>query len=80
MDKKQRSATPNRYGKNVQITGNRCTRCGHEWKPRSKTISPKKCPKCTSPYWQQPIKKRGTSEAAKKKSKAINPSPLNEGK
>lgn len=28
-----------------------CNRCGHTW-PR-RTASPKRCPKCGSPYWNQ---------------------------
>lgn len=33
-----------------------CERCGHEWK--SKTVSPKVCPKCKSPYWNEPKKEK----------------------
>jgi predicted Zn-ribbon and HTH transcriptional regulator len=28
-----------------------CLRCGQSWNPRGK--KPKKCPKCTSPYWDR---------------------------
>jgi len=31
----------------------KCNRCGNEWIPRITTV-PKKCPKCTSPYWNKP--------------------------
>ena len=36
-----------------------CTRCGHNWYPRSEKL-PVHCPKCKSPYWDRPRK----SEAA----------------
>ena len=29
-----------------------CVRCGHEWKPQSRT--PQKCPTCRSPWWYPP--------------------------
>ncbi len=32
----------------------KCNRCGHEWATKSKTITPKQCPKCRSPYWNKP--------------------------
>lgn len=28
----------------------KCTRCGHEWKPRDPRVIPKTCPQCCSPY------------------------------
>jgi len=33
-----------------------CQRCGHTWTPR--TEKPEHCPKCNSPYWNKPRKKR----------------------
>lgn len=30
----------------------KCGRCEHEWLRR--TVRPKQCPKCRSPYWDQP--------------------------
>ena len=30
----------------------KCTRCGYEWIPR--TLKPKVCAKCRSPYWDKP--------------------------
>jgi putative FmdB family regulatory protein len=40
----------------VQLWGYRCTRCGHEWLPRS-DAAPKNCPHCKSPYWDKPRSK-----------------------
>lgn len=31
-----------------------CLRCGHKWVPRTSDI--KTCPKCRSPYWNEPKK------------------------
>ncbi len=33
----------------------RCLRCGHVWESRS--VKPRVCPKCKSPYWDRPTKK-----------------------
>ncbi|MDH5375063.1 MAG: hydrogenase maturation nickel metallochaperone HypA [Candidatus Bathyarchaeota archaeon] len=33
----------------------KCQRCGHTWILRKP--NPKKCPKCTSPYWNKPRRK-----------------------
>lgn len=39
----------------ITIMGYQCERCAHEWIPRSNGgIEPKVCPKCKSPYWNQP--------------------------
>lgn len=35
-----------------------CERCGHEWIPREMDVEPKVCPKCKSPYWDTPKKKK----------------------
>ena len=35
-----------------------CERCGHTWVPRYKKERPRVCPKCKSPYWDKPRKKR----------------------
>lgn len=37
--------------------GCRCDRCGFEWIPRNLEEEPRFCPKCKSPYWNQPRKK-----------------------
>jgi rubrerythrin len=34
----------------------KCLRCGHTWTLR--TIHPKKCPKCKSPYWNKPRRQK----------------------
>ena len=39
------------------IIGNRCYRCGYTWKSRSKRL-PSICPRCRSPCWHKPRKKR----------------------
>jgi hypothetical protein len=48
----------------VQLSGFRCDRCSHEWVPREAKKEPTVCPRCKSPYWNQP--RRG-SEAAQAK-------------
>jgi len=30
-----------------------CKRCGGKWIPRKDKNLPKKCPKCSSPYWHK---------------------------
>ena len=45
-------------GSNVLIRGNRCFRCGHEWRPRNMEVPSRVCPACKSPYWDRPRKKR----------------------
>lgn len=46
----------------VQITKYRCDRCSHEWIPRNDE-KPTICPKCKSPYWNKPRKrKKATSK------------------
>ena len=41
----------------VYLLGCRC-RCGHEWLPREKGEEPRVCPKCKSPNWDRPMRKR----------------------
>ena len=45
-------------GYKILILGNRCYRCGHEWRPISIEEKPTVCPKCKSPYWDKPRKNR----------------------
>ena len=35
-----------------------CERCNHEWVPHNMAQKPKVCPKCKSPYWDIPRRKR----------------------
>lgn len=45
-------------GHKIWILGNKCYRCGHEWRPRDIKIVPKVCPECKNPYWETPVKKK----------------------
>ena len=40
----------------VKVIKNKCERCGHEWIPRKKDV--RICPKCKSPYFDIPRKKK----------------------
>ena len=43
----------------LKVQGCRCERCGHEWIPRTKVkVDPIICPKCKSPYWNIPKKRK----------------------
>jgi len=43
----------------VKVPGFRCERCKHKWIPRVKVKEdPIICPKCKSPYWNIPKKKK----------------------
>jgi Zn finger protein HypA/HybF involved in hydrogenase expression len=48
----------------VEITkpGFRCERCEHEWIPHNIEVEPTVCPKCKSPYWNKPRKKRNSNK------------------
>ncbi len=50
----------------IEIIGHKCYRCGHEWKPTSMDKAPKACPKCKSPYWDEPLKRKEVSDKIKK--------------
>jgi len=41
-----------------KVKGFLCERCGHKWKPRNMNEEPRVCPKCKSPYWNKPRKKK----------------------
>jgi len=45
-------------GAKVWILGNKCYRCGHEWKPNNINEIPRVCPKCKNPYWDRPRQKK----------------------
>jgi predicted Zn-ribbon and HTH transcriptional regulator len=40
----------------ITLMGYQCERCGHEWISKIQTKEPRVCPKCKSPYWDQPKK------------------------
>jgi len=41
----------------MKIPKLKCKRCKHAWFPR-KEKKPRFCPKCNSPYWDKPRKKK----------------------
>ncbi len=61
-----------KLGKKVEIEQLDCLRCEHKWWPRldddGKSVLPKTCPLCKSPYWYKPVERKAVSEARKKKS------------
>ncbi len=47
----------------ITVMGYRCERCSHEWIPRGGAEKePRVCPKCRSPYWNTPRKRKTTYE------------------
>jgi predicted Zn-ribbon and HTH transcriptional regulator len=54
-------------GANVNLIGNRCYRCNHEWLSYDKNNIPKVCPSCKSPYWDRPRTKPLTKLEKEKK-------------
>jgi len=42
----------------IKLDGFMCFRCNHKWVPRHIKESPIVCPKCKSPYWDRPRKKK----------------------
>ncbi len=42
----------------IKQKGFKCERCNHEWVPHNIEKKPKVCPKCKSPYWDTPRKKK----------------------
>ena len=38
----------------LSVPGFRCERCTHEWVPFDIEVEPRVCPRCKSPYWNQP--------------------------
>ena len=42
----------------IKINGYQCEHCGHEWVKRTKRRRPVICPKCKSPYWNEPRKQQ----------------------
>jgi len=47
----------------IKVSGFECLRCGHKWAPKKivdEPTKPKICPKCKSPYWDLPRKRKTT--------------------
>lgn len=42
----------------ITLRGYICERCKHKWVPRNLKEKPAVCPKCKSPYWNTPRKKK----------------------
>lgn len=42
----------------IKADAYKCERCGHVWLPRNVDKEPRVCPKCKSPYWNTPKKKK----------------------
>lgn len=40
------------------LKGYECERCSHKWTPMLESEIPKVCPKCKSPYYNTPRKKK----------------------
>lgn len=51
----------------VVISQLHCLRCDHDWYPRKAEL-PKTCPKCRSPYWNQPRRNEAGQPAAHRRS------------
>lgn len=45
-------------GAYIRITGHKCRRCGHEWRPKNMDVGSRICPICKSPYWDRPRRKK----------------------
>lgn len=43
--------------KQFVITVLKCSRCDGEWVPRRPEV-PRRCPKCGSPYWDRPRRRK----------------------
>lgn len=41
----------------ITILGFHCERCSHEWLGKTQKKIPRVCPKCKSPYWDEPKRK-----------------------
>jgi predicted Zn-ribbon and HTH transcriptional regulator len=48
---------------NIKI--NKCKRCEHEWVQR-RPEAPVQCPRCHSPYWNEPYKYKVKKKAKKR--------------
>lgn len=48
----------------LKIYGFKCKRCNHTWIPRKKEI--RVCPKCKSPYFDEPRKRKKFNKIEKR--------------
>jgi predicted nucleic acid-binding Zn-ribbon protein len=56
------------YMPKIKTDAYQCGRCGHVWMPRKIEKEPKVCPKCKSPYWNEPrIENRKVEERKRQK-------------
>lgn len=58
MSKLVSSMDGEKAGWKTLILGNKCYRCGHEWRPLEVEEKPRVCPKCKNPYWDKPKKEK----------------------
>jgi predicted Zn-ribbon and HTH transcriptional regulator len=42
----------------ITLKGFKCERCKHKWFPRNNKRNPIVCPKCKSPYWDKPRRRK----------------------
>jgi len=52
----------------IRLEGYICERCGHVWRARTEK-DPKVCPKCKSPYWNEPRKRKYKTKKKRMKKK-----------
>ena len=46
----------------IEAEGYKCTRCEYKWVPKNIKRIPISCPKCKSPYWAKPKRKKKENE------------------
>ena len=42
----------------IKVKGFKCERCEYEWIPHDINVEPLVCPRCKSPYWNKPRRKK----------------------
>jgi len=50
----------------IKIDGYLCERCKHKWVARN-SEEPRVCPRCKSPYWDRPRKKKIKRKSRRKR-------------
>jgi predicted Zn-ribbon and HTH transcriptional regulator len=45
----------------MELPSLECLKCGHTWHPRTNEL-PGVCPRCKSPKWQEPNKRKKNSQ------------------